>query len=141
MEVSMGRTKEFFIHMDLPTVTFQDKKLTVNKKTGKPIIYDSYDLKKLKANFRCSLIDHLPDEKFKGPVMVVTKWCYGIKGNHKDGEWKITKPDVDNLNKALLDAMTGVGFWKDDSRVTRLISEKFWAKVPGVYVYVSELER
>lgn len=137
----MARVKEFFIHMDLPTVTFQDKKLTVNKKTKKPIIYDSYELKKLKADFRYSLIEHLPDEEFKGPVMVVTKWCYGIKGKHKDGEWKITKPDVDNLNKALLDAMTAVGFWKDDSRVTRLISEKFWAKVPGVYVYVSKLER
>ena len=35
--------------------------------------------------------------------------------------------------------MTTVGFWKDDAQVAREISEKFWAKVPGIRIRVTEL--
>lgn len=35
--------------------------------------------------------------------------------------------------------MTKLGFWKDDSYVASLIVEKFWAKVPGIYIRVEEL--
>ena len=39
----------------------------------------------------------------------------------------IKKPDADNLAKAVLDAMTGIGFWFDDSQVTTLLVSKCWA--------------
>ena len=37
------------------------------------------------------------------------------------------KPDVDNLAKAVLDALTDMKFWKDDSQVTKLTIQKHWA--------------
>jgi Holliday junction resolvase RusA-like endonuclease len=37
------------------------------------------------------------------------------------------KPDIDNLVKLVLDAMTKAGFWKDDSQVVILKAEKRWA--------------
>jgi Holliday junction resolvase RusA-like endonuclease len=69
----------------------------------------------------------------------VVKWCFP-RGRHKDGQYKITKPDTDNLDKMLKDVMTEVGFWKDDAQVASEIIEKFWADVPGIYVEIYELE-
>lgn len=52
---------------------------------------------------------------------------------------KTSKPDTDNLEKALKDCMTRLHFWKDDAQVASEISEKFWAAVPGIYVRIEEL--
>ena len=71
---------------------------------------------------------------------MLVKWCYPATEKHPAGTWKTTKPDTDNLQKALLDSMTKLGFWKDDAQVCSQIVEKFWSDVPGVFVYITQLE-
>ena len=44
-----------------------------------------------------------------------------------ENEPKRTKPDIDNLLKLTLDALTNAGIWKDDNQITKLVSEDFWA--------------
>jgi len=39
------------------------------------------------------------------------------------------KPDADNLAKAVLDALTAMGVWKDDSQVVILDVTKSWTEV------------
>ena len=46
------------------------------------------------------------------------------------------KPDLDNLGKQLLDAMTRTGFWHDDKQVVSLHCSKRYAAVPGWEVAV-----
>lgn len=60
----------------------------------------------------------------------------GAPGRH------VTKPDLDKLERALLDAMTGIVF-VDDSQVCELSSDKRFAmeQGPGVNVIVSILEQ
>lgn len=70
---------------------------------------------------------------------MVTKWCFSVTGKHKDGEYRITKPDTDNLQKLLKDVMTDLGYWTDDALVASEIIEKFWAEVPGIYIKIEEL--
>lgn len=72
-------------------------------------------------------------------MRLITKWCFPCSGNHKDGEYRATKPDTDNLQKLLKDCMTDTGFWKDDAQVASEIAEKFWADNPGIYISVEEL--
>lgn len=132
------RSLQFFMPMVPPTVTFQDKALAVVK--GRPVIHDSPKLTAMKNKLRGHLAGHAPDQPIQGPVRVMVKWCYPITGKHRDGEWKTTKPDTDNLQKALLDSMTKLGFWKDDAQVASLIVEKFWAAVPGIFVSISALD-
>lgn len=74
-----------------------------------------------------------------GPVRLLVKWCFPSDGRHADGEWKTTKPDTDNLDKALKDEMTRLRYWYDDAQVASEISEKFWADVPGIFVKVVAL--
>jgi len=40
----------------------------------------------------------------------------------------IKKPDTDNLLKAVMDAMTDVGVWNDDSQVYRSEAGKYYAR-------------
>ena len=39
-----------------------------------------------------------------------------------------TKPDIDNVTKQLMDAMTRQGFWKDDVQVVELHCRKIYAQ-------------
>ena len=52
-------------------------------------------------------------------------------------EKPISKPDIDNLAKSLLDGMNGVVF-KDDSQIVSLHVTKVYASDPGVSIMVRE---
>lgn len=56
--------------------------------------------------------------------------------------WHITKPDLDNLEKALKDALKGVT-WRDDAQVCRVSKEKVYAsgdECPGVEVAIEDIQ-
>lgn len=135
--IDVKMTIEFFMPMKPPTCTHQQKQVTVIN--GKPVFYEPDDLKAARAKLMAHLGKHVPDKKYAGPVRLITKWCFP-KGKHKDGQWKTTKPDTDNLQKLLKDCMTDVGFWTDDVLVVSEIAEKFWAERPGIYIKIEELE-
>ncbi|MBR2048303.1 MAG: RusA family crossover junction endodeoxyribonuclease [Oscillospiraceae bacterium] len=130
--------KQFFLPMIPPTVTHQMKKVRVVN--GKPVHYEPARLAATRSKFMACLGQHKPTRKLRGPVRLMVKWCFPVKSKHGDGEWKITKPDTDNLQKLLKDCMTAVGFWKDDAQVCSEIIEKFWSAVPGIFISVAELE-
>lgn len=44
--------------------------------------------------------------------------------------WSVGKPDVDNYAKAVMDALTQIGVWKDDSYISSLTVTKSF-KSPG----------
>lgn len=52
----------------------------------------------------------------------------------------ITRPDVDKLVRALLDALTSAGVWNDDGQVVRLLATKVYAEAPGVTVRIAQIE-
>lgn len=127
---------EFFMAMDSPTITQQEHKVMV--RNGKPVFYNPPELNAAKVKLIGHLLKHVPEEKLDGPLELITKWCFP-RGRHGNGEYRITKPDTDNLQKMLKDCMTDCGYWKDDAQVCREITEKFWADIPGIYIRVSEL--
>lgn len=132
-------TIEFFMPMHPPTVTHHDKKMAV--KNGKPIMYDSTELKATKSKLTAHLAKYIPERPYAGAVRLIVKWCFDNTGTeHRDGEPKTTKPDTDNLEKALKDCMTRLHFWKDDAQVASEVSEKFWSSVPGVYIRIEEMQ-
>ena len=129
---------EFFMPMKkVPTVTHQEKQVHVVN--GKPVFYEPDELKTARAKLQAHLGQYVPVEKYIGPVRLVTKWCFLTTGKHKNGEYKTSKPDTDNLVKLLKDVMTELHFWKDDAQVASEITEKFWSDLPGIYVKVESL--
>lgn len=133
---------QFFLPMNPPTVTHQDKELHAYLKNGQPraVLHDSARLLDAKAKLRSALLPHRPPQPFQGPVRLVVKWCFADpEGRHRNGEYKTSKPDTDNLEKALKDQMTRLGFWRDDAQVASEVAEKFWADIPGVFIFVEAL--
>ena len=135
-------TLQFFMPMQPPTVTHQAKQLHTYRKSGKPraVLHDSPQLRDAQAKLHAALAPHRPPAPLTGPVRLVVKWCFPLTGRHRSGDYKTTKPDTDNLQKALKDQMTRLGYWKDDAQVCSEIVEKFWADPCGVYIVVEELE-
>lgn len=120
-----------------PTTTHQQKKWHVVN--GKPIPYEPPELIAARSKLKAHLAAHVPHVPYENGVRLIVKWCFP-RGSHRDGEYKITKPDTDNLQKLLKDVMTSLGYWKDDALVASEIVEKFWAEIPGIYICIDELE-
>ena len=129
---------QIFLPMDPPTATSQEHQVTV--RNGKPVFYDPDRVKAARAKLTAHLAKHVPQEKLTGPLELVTKWCFAPHNrSQRPGDYRIIKPDTDNLQKLLKDCMTEAGFWEDDALVCREITEKFWSDVPGIYIRVEEL--
>lgn len=128
---------EFFMPMKPPTVTHQEKAWRIVN--GKPVPYEPAELKAARSKLTAHLARYKPEKPMQGGMRLLVKWCFP-RSKHKDGEYRISKPDTDNLQKLLKDCMTAVGFWKDDAQVASEICEKFWAEVPGIYICLERLE-
>lgn len=128
---------EFFMAMNPPTITHQEKQVHVVN--GKPVFYEPAELKATRQKIEAHLGKHVPEDPYRKGVRLITKWCFPSGGRHSNGEYRTTKPDTDNLQKLLKDSMTHVGFWEDDALVASEIVEKFWSEIPGIYIRIEEL--
>ncbi len=128
---------QFFMPMLPPTVTAQEHKVTVVN--GKPKFYDPPEVTDAKSKLIAALSQHHIEHPFTSAVRLVVKWLFPVSGRHKNGEYRATRPDTDNLQKMLKDCMTKCGFWKDDALVSSEIIEKFWADIPGIWICIEEL--
>ena len=95
MEVS------FFIPMKPPTVTQQEHKVAV--RNGKPQFYEPAELKAARQKIRDHLAGHVLNAPMTGGIRLLVKWCFPTDDPMKNGLYRITKPDTDNLNKMLKD--------------------------------------
>ena len=128
---------EFFMSMaNVPTATHQEKQVRVVN--GKPVFYEPAEVKAARQKLTAYLGQHVPEQPFCCGVRLMVKWCFP-KGRHKNGTYKTTKPDTDNLQKMLKDVMTKLKFWEDDAQVASEIVEKFWSDIPGIYIRIEEL--
>lgn len=131
---------KIFLLMDPPTVTAQERKVAMVK--NKPIFYKPEKVKKAKAEIMKHLRPFKPDVPYECPIELHVVWLFPKGKSHKHNEWRITKPDTDNLQKMLKDCMTEIGFWKDDAQVVKETVEKRWSDEPcGISIEIMELEK
>jgi len=97
---------------------------------------------------RSAGLPHRLDEPFAGAPLeahltfLVPPPQYLIRRGRLLRTWPIVKPDIDNYCKGLLDALTSVGFWEDDSLIVRAALEKRYAapgQLPRCQVRIEEL--
>jgi Holliday junction resolvase RusA-like endonuclease len=91
----------------------------------------------------------LPPVPWEGPVSVTIDAYFErpqrlCRAKDPDGPIRCTaKPDRDNIEKAVLDALTAVGLWKDDAQVCDGPVRKWYVAkgcVPGVRIVAELLE-
>lgn len=137
-----GSTKKvsFFIDLvDVPRTTAQQKRVRVVK--GVPMFYDSPEMKQVRGMFHQEFFRRKPKEPFTGVVNLKVVYCFKASKTNKAGTYKITRPDNDNLVKALKDSLADVGFYKDDAIVAIDNITKCWSDRPGIFIGVKEMPR
>lgn len=128
---------EFFLDIIPPTVTHQQKKVTVVN--GRPRFYEPPRLKAAREQLALLLKPHRPRKPYACGLELTVRWQFP-KGRHKPG-YRTTRPDTDNLQKLLKDVMTSAGFWTDDALVAVEHVEKVWSNRAGIYIKIEELEQ
>ncbi len=127
---------KFVLKIVPPTATAQMKKVRVVR--GRPMFYEPSDVKAAKALLLSALRLHRPPEPMTGALELTAVWKFP-RGRRKDGAYRVTRPDTDNLQKMLKDCMTQTGFWKDDAQVVRETAEKRWAETLCIDIDIREL--
>jgi Holliday junction resolvase RusA-like endonuclease len=135
-EKKMKKKKVIEIAEEPPRSTAQMKKVSVIH--GRPHFYEPENVRRAKTWLRNHLADHAPEKPYEGAVELQVEWTY--HSNKKKTEWKITRPDTDNLIKMLKDVMTELGYWKDDAQVCLETSSKCISKNPGLKICIREME-
>jgi Holliday junction resolvase RusA-like endonuclease len=84
---------------------------------------------------------HKPKPRFEDTPLEMDVVLFFSRPKSKPAwaHWKTTKPDVDNVAKAVMDAMTSAGWWDDDAIIVKLNVQKIYAsdKVkPGAIVTI-----
>lgn len=130
---------KFFLSLVPPTVTAQEHQVKIFH--GRPFFYDPPKVKEARALLRMNLRQFRPVHPFEGAVELHALWLFPRGKSHKHGQWRITRPDTDNLQKMLKDCMTAEFFWKDDAQVVREVCEKKWSAEPvGILIEITALE-
>ena len=116
-------------------------------------VFESGTAEGWKSLIAAEAAKHRPAEPISGPVFVNAYFIFPRpKSHYRTGkranelradapEWHTSKPDRDNLDKALLDALTQLGgFWRDDCQVCAGVLQKSYGDLPGVMILIGELE-
>lgn len=134
---------EFFLDIIPPTRTEQQHRVFVSN--GHPVFYRDKRLREAREKIDTALEPYKPEEPLDCPVYVKIIWCFPYKKQVRKKDIgkavpKDTRPDIDNINKNLLDSLNG-RFIKDDAQITRLTIEKCWYKTPGIFIKILPLDR
>ena len=78
-----------------------------------PALYTPPELIKIQQEYISRLTKVAPKKPFPGPVWLKIAFCFKSDEKHQPGIPKPTKPDLDNLEKGLVDCMTKCNFWND----------------------------
>lgn len=136
MENDTNEILRFFLPMNPPTKTAQQKRWKcVN---GKPIAYQSAELKAAYMKLRDGVARFKPEEKIRDSIQLLVQWGFPADKKHPAGSWRKGKPDTDNLQKMLKDALTEAGFWEDDCLVVSETVQKFYVDTPGIYIVIAK---
>ena len=82
------------------------------------------------------------DEPMRGPIMVSMIFYLERPTSRRNDIWVPTTPDLDNLEKAVLDALNGVAYDDDRYVVAKNAQKKYVRRdSPRIFVRVTSLSR
>jgi crossover junction endodeoxyribonuclease RusA len=107
-------------------------------------VYDPGTADGWKACVMLAARKHRPVVPISAPVRVYLMFCMPRPKRMKatDRTWHVSRPDLDNLQKSTIDAMTDMGMWVDDSQVCFVSAIKMYANSderPGAEIEITQL--
>jgi Holliday junction resolvase RusA-like endonuclease len=135
--------RKFILNIEPIRTTHQADLRILKTKDGRQFIgkMANSGIKAWIRNFKDALLKEdrvIPDKPFTGPLEVSVYFGFpNIQADKGKVMPMTTKPDADNLTKSVLDAMTDMGFWGDDSQIVYLHICKFRTPSPFVGAVIS----
>lgn len=117
-------------------------------KGGQPRVFNPSTAEGWKSSIAEALQGHLPATPIDGPVSVTVSYQMPrpkrlMRKRDSEGPLAHTsKPDVDNLNKAIFDTLTRLGVFRDDSQICHVEAGKHYHgkdDLPGALIVVKTL--
>lgn len=132
------------IHLPIvpPKTTHQAKKIV--RIGGFSRLADKPELTEVISDYMSILRPYAPDKPITGAVVLKLEFVFPWrksepKKNRVLGRRPMTsKPDWDNLAKTLVDVMTKLGFWVDDSQIFSGHPVKWWGDDVGITIEFEE---
>ncbi len=114
---------------------------------GMTRVYDPGTAEGWKGQVAVAAREHKPPTPIEGPVIVMLLFNFARPKSHSTTKglrpnapvYHTAKPDADNLAKAVLDCLTQLGFWKDDSQVAVLNIRKYYGQA-GCDIHIQPIE-
>lgn len=139
------RTMKVEIRLDCvpPTATAQQKGAFVLG--GHVRFFKKAKVRESEDFLAALLVRHVPPEPFACPVALTVRWVFPWRKTERKSVVKagadvphISRPDLDNLEKNLLDVLTRLRFWEDDSLVCEKHTSKWRGARPGIEIEIEE---
>jgi len=114
--------------------------------TKSGLLYQPKHITQYKNNLQFQIISQLPIGfiPIVTPISVEYHFIFPFLTTHSRKKrlygkiYKSTKPDLDNLQKAVNDALNSIVF-KDDSQICQTIVSKFFGSTPGINITIKEI--
>lgn len=136
----------FILNCIPPKHTAQASNRILKTKDGRFFVgkMSSSNAKQTQNELMWLLSPHKPPKPFGEPIRLEVKWVYPFrktepKKNRIEGLPCTTRPDCDNLCKLLLDIMTRLGFWVDDSIIYDLHFTKVYSDNPHIEINIEKV--
>ena len=108
-------------------------------KSGGVYTPDSAEGFKSAIQYAAMLPSGIFNRNLSGPIRVDTCLYFPRPKRIKGREWHTSKPDRDNVDKVILDALTQIGAWGDDAQVCAGATEKWYCaenEEPGAQINI-----
>jgi crossover junction endodeoxyribonuclease RusA len=116
---------------------------------GRARMYDPGTAEAWKSAIAAHVRNCLPEIPHQCPLKVHMEFRFLRPKNHYSSKGELTKsaresklhhtqkPDFDNLEKAVSDCLTELGFWRDDTQVVEWSGLKKWvSRMPGMFLKI-----
>ncbi len=107
---------------------------------GKIKFYTKSELKAIGQLYLVLLTQARPPLPIQGPIHLVIRYTFPFRMAERAGYRRQgfrlhdVRPDLDNLEKLLIDTMTQAKWFADDSQISIKISAKLWGIKPGIEI-------
>lgn len=135
-------TRQFLVNIEPIRTTHQADLRILKTKDGRQFIgkMANSDIKAWVRDFKDAILrmNVIPDKPLDGPLEVTLYFGFpNIQSDKGKVMPMTTKPDFDNLAKSVLDALTDMGFWTDDSQIVFGKVAKFRTPMPFIAVSIN----
>lgn len=91
-----------------------------------------------------SFVKEYIKEPLNGAIAIEVNFIFEVpkswnKVNKENAKWHKSKPDIDNLQKGIMDSLNGIAY-KDDSQVSYMIAKKEYGAENKIMINLYELE-